>query len=159
MHTQPWSLHSVTCCVSVWRYMWNIELQFNETSEESCPTFLTYFLKSRLLVLPHQSTSVFIPTSVCYSKCASNRWRYSKFDYQHVRQRCHTDRLHARSICEQLLTQHEFPYNFPYKFWGQCFLSIMTGSVKKYNKVLRHLSVVTLEEYWGLLWSTAVCYI
>jgi len=39
------------------------------------------------------------------------------------------------------------------------FGSIMKGSVKKYNNVLWHLSVVTVGVYWRLLWSTAVCHI
>ena len=54
------------------------------------------FLKSKLVVLPHQSTSVYIPTNERYYKCASNTRRYLEFDNQlAVRQRCHTDRLHA----------------------------------------------------------------
>jgi len=80
----------------------------------------SHFLKSKLLVLPHQSASVCIPTNVCYYKCASNTWLFLKFDNQlAVRQHSHTHCLHARSSCQQVFTQHRFPY----KFSGQCFFS------------------------------------
>jgi hypothetical protein len=39
------------------------------------------------------------------------------------------------------------------------FWSIMKLSVKKYNNLFWHLSVVTVGEYWRFLWSTAVCYV
>ena len=39
------------------------------------------------------------------------------------------------------------------------FWSIMKLSVKKYNNLFWHLSVVTVGEYWRFLWSTAVCHV
>jgi hypothetical protein len=36
-----------------------------EKNEESCPKLLTLILKSKILVLPHQQKSAYIPINVC----------------------------------------------------------------------------------------------
>jgi hypothetical protein len=86
------------CCINLWCYTMIENFPLLKNPKNHFQNLLMFTLKSKLLVPPHQSASVYIPTNVPFYNCANNRWRYLKLDNQLDRQKMLTNWTSSSTI-------------------------------------------------------------